>query len=202
MSLVAGNALLSDPSVRDAVAACREITRHRAANFYWGLRLTPEPKRSAMYSIYAWMREADDLVDGRGSAGPGDSMTIEAFRAATVEALAGETRSVDPIWRSLSAVAREYPLDPCDFHSMIDGQLADLQPRQLANWCELECYCRQVASTVGSICVRIWGYDDPRAIELAIDRGIAFQLTNILRDVVEDVGLGRVYLPYDELESR
>ena len=208
MSVIALSSLQSDAQIRAAIAVCREITRTRAGNFYWGLRLTPEPRRSAMYAIYAWMREADDIVDGqvfRAQSGANSSANsgasdIHAFRSATVDALAGRSLSDKPIWRALSAVAREYPLDATDFHSMIDGQIADLQPRRIADWNELRAYCCQVASTVGTVCVRVWGYEDPLALELAVDRGIAFQLTNVLRDVVEDVGLGRVYLPQEEFD--
>lgn len=200
MSMIVESALRDDPDVRAAVAVCREITRARAGNFYWGLRLTPEPRRSAMYTIYAWMREADDIVDGQTSRGAAGEIVMRAFRTATDEALAGRSRSVEPIWRALSAVAREYPLDASDFHSMIDGQIADLQPRRIADWAQLRTYCCQVASTVGTVCVRVWGYENPQALELAVDRGIAFQLTNIVRDVVEDVGLGRVYLPQEEFD--
>ena len=128
MSVIAQSALQTDAQTCAAIAVCREITRTRAGNFYWGLRLTPEPRRSAMYAIYAWMREADDIVDGqvfgaqsgatsRANSGASD---IHAFRSATVDALAGRSLSDKPIWRALSAVAREYPLDSSDFHSMID----------------------------------------------------------------------------------
>lgn len=200
MSAVTVSALMDDGEIRAAVAVCRKITRARAANFYWGLRLTPEPRRSAMYTIYAWMREADDIVDGQSSYGTTASSAIDAFRIATVDALTGRTNSREPLWRALAAVAREYPLDGADFHAMIDGQVADLQCRRLTDWPELRGYCQQVASTVGTVCVRIWGYNDPRALQLAQDRGIAFQLTNILRDVVEDVSLGRVYIPTEDFD--
>ncbi len=192
--------LTNDPQIREAVAACRAVTRTRAGNFYWGLRLTPEPQRSAMYAIYAWMREADDLADS-DQAGCGSRIRgVEDFRAATDDALAGTTTSAAPVWRALAAVAREFPLNPADFHGMLDGQLADLQPRQIQTWDELIHYCTQVASTVGCVCVRVWGYHDPAAIGLAVERGIAFQLTNIVRDVSEDIGRGRIYLPACEFE--
>lgn len=192
------SALTSDPQIRKAVADCRDITRTRAGNFYWGLRLTPEPRRSAMYAIYAWMREADDIADGALSNQEERAERVAAFRAATDEALAGRAVEGSSVWQVLAVVAREYALDASDFHSMLDGQLADLQPRRLQDWNELRTYCTQVASTVGCVCVRIWGYDDPAAIALAVDRGIAFQLTNIVRDIVEDVERDRVYIPASE----
>ncbi len=202
MSVAPPSALLSDPSTRHAISACRAVTRARAANFYWGLRLTPEPKRSAMFAVYAWMREVDDLVDERtgGSAGS-ERARVDAFERTTMEALQGHRCGDAPIWRALAAVAREYPLDASDFRGMIDGQRADLVARPVRSWSELESYCGQVASTVGRVCVRIWGFTDPAAMSLATSRGIAFQLTNILRDVREDAQLGRTYIPSDALEA-
>ncbi len=158
-----------------------------------------------MYAIYAWMRAADDLVDAEWGEEPSHDRSaarqaVDEFRAHTVEALAGRSASDGPVWRALAAVARAYPLDINDFHGMLDGQLSDIGPRTMGTFTELDEYCRQVASTVGCVCIAIWGYSDRRAIELAIDRGIAFQLTNIVRDIREDAGVGRVYLPREALE--
>ncbi len=199
-------ALLDDLATREAVGACRAITRSRAANFYWGLRLTPEPKRSAMYAVYAWMRAADDLVDGLEGAGAatgtaGAARAIDEFRAMTVAALAGKNVDGTSLWLALAAVGRAYPLDIRDFHSMLDGQVADLGPRAIEDWSQLEGYCKQVASTVGRVCIEVWGYSDPRALDLATERGIAFQLTNIIRDLREDISLGRTYVPKSLLDS-
>ncbi|MFO0829967.1 MAG: phytoene/squalene synthase family protein [Phycisphaerales bacterium] len=210
-----------------AFAQCEAIVRERARNFWYGLRLTPEPKRSAMYAIYAWMREADDIAD---ELAPSDARAIDPasavgielrrarlqqFRADTDRALRGEvpeggtpvphvtTDGQRAMWRALAAVAPRYSLVPQDFHDMIEGQLADLEPVRLPSWEALRTQCYRVASTVGLVCVRVWGYASPSVVEeanrLAIDRGIAFQLTNILRDVREDLANGRVYLPADEL---
>lgn len=200
MSAAAADELACDPLVREAISQCRAVTRSRAGNFYWGLRLTPEPRRSAMYAIYAWMRQADDIVDSDALQGAAQVAAVEEFRRATEVALAGEVAQDAPLWRALAAVARKYPLDPTDFRSMLDGQVADLRPRSIATWDELRIYCRQVAGTVGSVCVRIWGYSDPTALDLAVERGIAFQLTNIVRDVAEDASMGRVYLPQEEFD--
>jgi len=199
MSAAAGTLLLHD-DLRDAVAYCREVTRTRAANFYWGLRLTPEPQRSAMYAIYAWMREADDIVDG-ASAGSDAARSIHAFRVQTRTALAGEAGDPKSLWRALAAVSRAYPLDASDFEAMIDGQIADLQPRRLQDGADLRRYCEQVASSVGRVCVRIWGYQSPDALVLASERGVAFQLVNVIRDVAEDARMGRVYIPQDHFDA-
>ncbi len=187
-------ALLLQEDLRDAVEYCRDVTRARAANFYWGLRLTPEPQRSAMYTIYAWMREADDIVDGTSVDGDAAS-TIQAFRANTRLALRGTVAEPTSLWRAFAAVARAYPLDLNDFEAMIDGQIADLRPQRLHQEEELRQYCEQVASSVGRVCVRVWGYQCVDALALASERGVAFQMVNVIRDVAEDARMGRVYIP-------
>ncbi len=193
-----------------AFAACERIVREQAKNFWYGLRLTPEPKRSAMYAIYAWMRQADDLADepGPGREGPSAAARrrrLEAFRRDTDQALAGTAPDASPVWTALAAIAPQYELVAQDFHDMLEGQLADLGDDRgevrLATWEDLRTQCYRVASTVGLVCIRIWGFRDERAKDLAIARGIAFQLTNIIRDIREDHGNGRIYLPADELRA-
>lgn len=182
-------------------AACEAITRARARNFYYGLKLTPEPQRSAMYVIYAWMRAADDLADAEGFAAAERVQRIAAFRAATDEALAGRAAGDSPVWSGLAWVARRHDLSARDFHDMLDGQLADVGTNSYESWEDLRAFCYRVASTVGLVCIRIWGFHDQEAPALAIDRGIAFQMTNILRDYREDFDLGRVYLPAAEFRQ-
>ena len=186
-----------------ALDHCREITKREARNFYYGLRLLPEPQRSSLYCIYAWMRQADDLADDedglkdpRAAAG-----NLDRFRANTHQAIAGNLPSNDPMWRAFHAIVNHYSLDEIPFDQMIDGQVADLEFIQPQTMGQLVEYCRQVASSVGQVCIRIWGYDDPNAPALADQRGLAFQLTNILRDVREDHANGRIYLPMDMLDS-
>ena len=201
----------SDARVRHAVDACRRITRARAANFYWGLRLTPEPKRSAMYAIYAWMRRADDIVDNAASTASMDELRaqVESFRSATRRTLSGSddhaSGCADPdlaaTWIALAATSRAYPLEAVEFDAMLDGQIDDAVARSMRTRAELERWCWKVASTVGIICVRVWGHRPGPAIELAADRGIAFQLTNVIRDFTEDLARQRVYLPEEEFEA-
>lgn len=191
-----------------AIEHCREITRQRARNFYYGLKLLPEPQRSAMFAIYAWMREADDLVDaaiqsrkssypeGDGSRDVADD--VKAFRALTDGALDGKPESDEPLWHALAFAAKRFPLTPEHFHAMIDGQLEDVNERSYDTFDHLKRYCYRVASSVGLVCIEVWGYTSEKAPALAIDRGIAFQLTNILRDFREDYDAGRVYLPSRE----
>ncbi|MCZ6835500.1 MAG: phytoene/squalene synthase family protein [Planctomycetota bacterium] len=185
--------------VSGAMEHCRRITRAEARNFYYGLKLAPEPKRSALYTIYAWMRRADDLVDDlvdettteqdrRGE-------RLERFREETDAALEGNPVDDDPVWIGLSHVVDCFGLDASLFHDMLDGQLEDLGHREYETFDDLRRYCYRVASTVGLICITIWGYEQKEAEAIAIDRGIAFQLTNIIRDFREDFDIGRIYLP-------
>ncbi|MBL9121930.1 MAG: phytoene/squalene synthase family protein [Phycisphaerae bacterium] len=191
---------MSGTRLDEAYAACEAVVRVQAKNFYYGLRLTPEPKRSAMYAVYAWMREADDIADEAGHSQAERFATLERFRAQTDAALTGTPTDGRPLWIALADVARRHDLVSQDFHDMLDGQLADLAGTvRCATWEELRLTCYRVASTVGLVCIRVWGYTDPKAVDCAIDRGIAFQLTNILRDIREDFANGRVYLPQDEL---
>jgi phytoene synthase len=187
--------------VADALAHCRDVTRHRARNFYYGLKLTPEPKRSALYSIYAWMRRADDLVDSVADDAGGRREAIDAFRAATDAALDGADAGDDWLWIALRDTASRYDLPRAAFHGVLDGQIEDLSGERYEKWSELRRYCERVASTVGLLCISVWGFRDPAARDLAVERGIAFQLTNILRDYKQDYDAGRVYLPDEDFHE-
>jgi phytoene synthase len=188
-------------TVTEALAHCRDVTRHRARNFYYGLKLTPEPKRSALYSIYAWMRRADDLVDSVAHDCGGRRDAIDAFRAATDAALNAAGAEDDWLWIALGDTASRYDLPREAFHGVLDGQLEDLSGRRYETFDQLRRYCERVASTVGLLCISVWGYRDPAARGLAVERGIAFQLTNILRDYKQDFDAGRVYLPRQDFDE-
>jgi phytoene synthase len=184
-----------------ALGHCREVTRNRARNFYYGLKLSPEPQRSALYAVYAWMRAADDIVDGMANAPAGATMSqLDDFRAATDAALAGRPGDA-PLWIGLAHTAERFRLPPEHFHGMLDGQLDDLAQGTHETFDQLRNYCYRVASTVGLICIEIWGYSDESARDLAIDRGIAFQLTNIIRDYKQDFDKNRIYLPLEDFQQ-
>lgn len=187
-----------DPELVRAIAECERVTRLRARNFWYGLRLTPGERRSAMFVVYAWMRAADDLADAEGMRAEERVRRIAEFRAATDAALAGRPVDGSAVWRGLAWVASRHPLEPREFHDMLDGQLSDVQPATYRSWDDLRAFCYRVASTVGLVSIRIWGFSDPDAPRLAVERGIAFQLTNILRDFREDHELGRTYLPLED----
>jgi phytoene synthase len=186
----------SDPVVAASASHCALITRREARNFYHGLKLAPEPRRSALYAVYAWMRRADDLVD---DGGPDRVEQVAAFRAATERAFLGHTPDADPMWPALVRSIEDHDLAREDFDGMLDGQLLDAEHRPCRDWAEVRHFCDLVAGTVGRTCTRIFGATHPEAMRLSTDRGIAFQLTNILRDLQEDHRMGRCYLPADEL---
>lgn len=188
----------TNEAIADAYRVCAEITRDRARNFYYGLRITPEPRRSAIYAIYAWLRHADDEADDAAAA-PRSASHLARRRAGLERLLRGEPAPAEPVWIALADTLRRYPVDPQDLVEMLDGLDEDTRHGGYATRADLERYCRRVASTVGLICIAIWGLrpgvDQARARELAVRRGVAFQLTNILRDFAEDYDAGRVYLP-------
>ena len=184
-------------------ASC-EIVRSRARNFWYGLKLTPEPKRSALYAIYAWMREVDDIADDPGPTASQRRASLRAFQDRTRSVFEGD-RKPNPDcgwWIAFADVVEVYPIELQPFEEMIEGQLLDLEWKACRNRETLERFCRLVASTVGAVCIRVWGHDDhPEVPQQAQARGIALQLTNVLRDLREDLERGRVYLPADELKQ-
>jgi phytoene synthase len=196
---------MTDARVAAALEQCAEITRTQARNFYHGLRLLPSPKREALYAVYAWMRIADDIADEEGATADARRARLDELAAGTRGALAGEATGDGAVLTALAAISRRYSLPAADFDAAIEGQRMDLEPRVYATFAETELYCDRVASTVGRICLAVWGVregaDAARARELSTKRGIAFQLTNILRDVREDLARGRCYLPADELAA-
>lgn len=205
-----------DPALAGAYAACADIVRERARNFYYGLRLTPEPKRSAIYAVYAWMRAADDQVDEAGSLEE-KRRRLDTFRETTERMIRGEhlgAHQDDPAWIAFRHTVETYSISAAELRHMIVGQERDIEIESaqvghverpdpmMATREDLRAYCDCVASTVGRVCVRIWGLRSganwPQALELAGTRGLAFQLTNILRDYAEDYDEGRVYLPAED----
>ena len=184
-------------------ALCHEISRDRARNFYYGMKLVPEPKRTSMFALYAWMREADDLADAAGD-DEGRREALERFRAMTHAGLAGEEVGADDgegasIWPCFIEMVNRHEIQAEWLDDMIAGQLLDLEKSRYATFEELYDYCYKVASVVGLCCIEIWGYEGGEETrKLAEWRGIAFQLTNILRDVLEDAERDRVYVPAED----
>lgn len=175
-------------------AYCERISRERAKNFYYSFLLLPRPKRQAMCAIYAFMRECDDRSDAPGATLEG----VVQWRAELDAALAGALPE-HSVWPAFADTARRYNIPARYFHEMMDGVSSDFETRTIGTFDELYRYCYLVASIVGLTIIHIFGFEDPKALELAEKCGIAFQLTNILRDVREDAGNARVYLPAEDL---
>ena len=181
-------------SLEESYAHCRAVAKKRAKNFYYSFVLMGKDQKNAMCAVYAFMRYCDDLSDEPGAT----RGAMDRWREALTEALAGRPDS-NPAWPGfLDAVAR-YGIPHRYFFEMIEGVASDLEPRTIATFDELYQYCYRVASVVGLTTIHIFGFTSPEAIPLAEKCGIAFQLTNILRDVREDAEVGRVYLPAEDL---
>ena len=188
----------------DAAASyrhCRAVARRAAGNFYHGMRLTPEPKRSAIFALYAWMRQADDHADG-GRPPRACLDALKQFQGDTHAAVDPATPLPDgALWPAVRDLVQRYRLDRCHLDAMLDAQRDDALGRSYGDFDGLYRYCYRVASVVGLCCVRVWGDDGHAGVKkLAEYRGVALQLTNILRDVAEDAGRGRVYLPAEDLD--
>jgi phytoene synthase len=180
--------------VEQSYAYCRRVARGQARNFYYSFVLLSKPQRDAMCAVYAFMRYCDDLSDGPGGA---SVEAMEQWRAELDRALAGDYGE-HPCWPALDDTVRRYAIPRVYFHEMIDGVSSDLQPRDVQTFDELYRYCYQVASVVGLTITHIFGFDSPHALKLAEKCGIAFQLTNIIRDVKEDREKGRCYIPRED----
>jgi phytoene synthase len=197
----------NDPEVLEKSRAyCQDLTKREAKNFYYGLKLLPEPKRSAMYALYAYMRLVDDIADDDANERTlaqrkGD---LDQWEALTHEAIAGNGEGTRGhiLWPAFGEMVRRYKVPTKLFEEMIAGQRQDLEPVRIQTFAELHAYCYRVASVVGLASLYVWGFEGgEETLKLSADRGVAFQLTNVLRDVREDAAppRGRCYLPQEEL---
>jgi 15-cis-phytoene synthase len=175
----------------------RHVARTQARNFYYSFLLLSRKQRDSMCAIYAFMRACDDLSDDPQQAG---RAAMDRWRSELEAALEGRYGS-HPCWPAFGDTVERYRIPHEYFFQMVDGVTSDLEPRQIETFDELYRYCYQVASVVGLTIVHIFGYESPRALELAEKCGVAFQLTNILRDVKEDRERGRIYIPAEDLRS-
>ncbi len=182
-------------TVAESYAYSREVARTRARNFYYAFRLLPPARRDAICAVYAFMRNCDDLSDEPGAT----RAPLEQWRGELREALAGGDPLSHPVWPALVDTAQRFQIPHHIFEDMIDGVESDLEPRRFESFDELYRYCYQVASTAGLATIYIFGFDNVQAPALAERCGVAFQLTNILRDIREDADRGRLYLPEEDL---
>jgi phytoene synthase len=186
---------MSAVDVQAAYRHCEGVTRSRARNFYYGIRLLPPAKRSALCAVYAFARRVDDIGDG--SLEPQDKLD----RLATARAeLALLTRQHDPVLVALADVSARFPLPLKAFGELIEGVEMDVRGTSYPTFDELAHYCRCVAGSIGRLSLGVFGSSEPHAAPVLADKlGIAMQLTNILRDLREDADNGRVYLPKEDL---
>jgi phytoene synthase len=195
-------------TIAEAYAVCRAIAQREAKNFYYAFRVLPEHKRNAMCAVYAFMRRADDIADDEAmpivQRREVMAQWVESWRAARRSGI-----SDDPVFLALNDTQKRFAIPDALLEELVQGTTMDLEPRcetkmvlqTFATFDELYRYCYLVASVVGLVCIKIFGYSDLRAEKLAEETGVAFQLTNILRDVKEDAERGRVYLPLDLLHE-
>jgi phytoene synthase len=191
-SVTAPGAAASDRELAAAYRACEALTRQRAANFYYGIRLLPAPKRQALCAVYAFARRIDDIADGDD---PPERKL--ALVAAANEDLRGDNGGA--VCVAVRAAHQRFALPLDALEDLSAGVEMDVRGDSYTTFDELVVYCRRVAGSIGRLCLAIFGSTDPvRAEPLAEALGVALQLTNILRDVREDLERGRIYLPAED----
>ncbi len=200
-----------------AYSVCRGITRTSAKNFYYAFLVLPQRKRQALCAVYAFMRRCDDITDDPNLSLEERRLKLNQWLEALHRAQQGEPTD-DPILLAFTDAQRRYTIPAGLLDELAMGTAMDVDPPpgsedipvsatatvpglavQYQTFDDLKLYCYRVASVVGLVCIHIFGYRDPAAESLAEQCGLAFQLTNIIRDVKEDAAMGRVYLPQEDL---
>jgi len=192
--------------LRTAYGVCRHITRSAARNFYYAFLALPRRKRDALSAVYAFMRHADDISDDPQVSAADKRRKLAEWLEALQQTTAG-TPTDDPVLMALADSQHRFKIPLELLEKLVYGTAMDAQTTPGAaptvlyhTFDELYQYCYHVASVVGLVCIRVFGYRDPAAEPLAERTGIAFQLTNIIRDIKEDASLGRIYLPQEDLD--
>jgi len=196
------------PQLVMAYSVCKGITRQNAKNFYYGFLVLPRRKREALCAVYAFMRRCDDITDDPKLGPPERRQQLDTWLDALHRAQQGQPTD-DAILLALTDAQRRYAIPAGLLDELAHGTAMDVEETeafeaggitvQYKTFEDLRLYCYRVASVVGLVCIHIFGYRDPAAEPLAERCGLAFQLTNIIRDVKEDASLGRVYLPEEDL---
>jgi len=204
-------------NVEQAYAICRQIARSEAKNFYYAFVALPKAKRNAICAVYAFMRHADDLSDDETKSREERRISLDDWLSSWHIAAQGGTTD-NPVFIALRDAQARFHIATELLDQLVQGTAMDLHPAHTSNggsgsesvhpmqfdtyatFEDLYRYCYYVASVVGLVCIRIFEYSDPIAEKLAEETGIAFQLTNILRDVREDAERDRIYLPLEDLE--
>lgn len=191
---------MTQMNLTKAYRYCARETKQAGSSFYYGMRLLPAYKRQAMFAIYAWSRMCDDAVDDYEGASAFDHLAQaeQIYREAFAKTY---TESSHPVVVALGDTVRRFQLPSYPFADLLRGMRWDIDGVRIRTFDELEQYCEYVAGTIGILCVYIFGYREDEALSLARDMGIALQLTNVIRDLQEDVMRGRIYLPQDEMED-
>jgi 15-cis-phytoene synthase len=184
--------------IKASYTYCHQVARRAARNFYYGFLLLPRPKRMALCAAYAYMRRIDDLADTPGAVETKRRLLRE-WRDLTERAMRGEPGD-EPLWPALIDTVERYRIPPRYLLDVVVGAEMDLENTDYHTFTELRRYCYHVAGAVGLVCLYVFGFSDLRAPELAEQMGIAFQLTNILRDIGQDCRMGRVYLPEEDFQ--
>ncbi len=198
--------MTNDTRLNAAYAVCRAIAKREAKNFYYAFIALPMPRRNAICAIYAFMRKADDLADDESLSREERRRQLDGWLADWRGVCHGGDSS-DPVFLAVRDTVERFSIPLSLLDELVAGVTMDLQqtasdePDTYATFADLYRYCYLVASVVGLVCIRIFGYKDGSAEKLAEETGVAFQLTNILRDVAEDADRNRVYLPLEDLAA-
>jgi squalene synthase HpnC len=198
--------LPSGTNISDSYEACHRIAKAARSNFYYAFFLLPKSRRDGLIALYAFMRLIDDVADEGGDL-TAKQRGLANWRAALDAAVTGSDRAASSMPAGAAAVLpalvdtmQRYNMPARYLHDLVSGAEMDLTVQTYSTFDRLREYCYRVAGTVGLTCTHVFGFTDPRALDLAEKLGLAFQLTNIIRDVHDDYALGRVYLPEEDLE--
>ncbi len=187
--------------IRAAYRRCEEITWSQAKNFSYGIRLLPPAKRHALAAVYAFARRIDDIGDGDLPA-PDKLTALAGERETLAEIVAGRPDPADPVQVALADAGQRFPIPLAAFGELIDGCEADVRGTSYRTFDDLLHYCRCVAGSIGRLSLGVFNPADQRtAAPLADSLGVALQLTNILRDIIEDYRSGRIYLPAEDFQQ-
>lgn len=187
---------MTELSAAAAQAYCTTLTKKSGSNFYYSFLFLPPKRRAAMYTVYAFCKEVDNAVD-EPPAGSNPMEELQRWQQELDAAYHGTPTS--PVTISLAYHARQLSIPQAYFDELIKGVEMDLMTSRYVSFQDLSLYCYRVASVVGLICLHIFGPTSARAQDYAVDLGMAFQLTNILRDIGTDATQGRIYLPQEDL---
>ena len=193
---------ISDIHLEDAYDYCEQITRNEARNFYYAFITLPMRKKRAIYTAYAFCRRCDDAVDNSESTTEKkrllDEIENNLKSGINLDKLILEN---NPIILATCAIIKEFNIPQQYFFDVIQGVRMDIEFTSFNSFDEVKEYCYKVASVIGLICIKIFGYSNPKAIDYAIDFGLAMQLTNILRDILDDLNENRCYLAFEEMDK-